>query len=139
LDLDEKSPTGAALTEDSVDLLDELMDSSDDDFDLSDSEQMLDELLTDDDEQPSVESSDDLSDGTELFDELLEIEQSSLSSEQDNADLSVDPDDLLAEFGLDNDIPEQTPAQDELNSSLDESFDLDTLMPEPEPEPEPEP
>ncbi|MGL6316236.1 FimV/HubP family polar landmark protein [Vibrio sp. WXL103] len=113
--LDEQELIG--VDQESTDLLDELVASSEQDLDLSDSEQMLDELLSEDDESwaDTLLNGDDasLSDGTELFDELLEIEQSSVDqTEQPSVEL---------------DAPSRAPEHDSLaeqNSELSTEIDL---------------
>lgn len=113
--LDEQELT--SIDQESTDLLDELVASSEQDLDLSDSEQMLDELFSEDDESwaDTLLNGDDdhLSDGTELFDELLEIEQSSVSQTQQPS--------------VEIDTPSRTPEQDPLaeqTSELSTEIDL---------------
>ena len=122
------------LSENSTELLDELFDapgsSDDSELDLEDNTALLDELISDDgDDVASADVSDDIEvseDSTALLDELLE------DAEKEFGEMSTDPDDLLAEFGIEPQTGEGSIGDE---SELDENSTdlLDELLSEDEP------
>ncbi|WED25814.1 hypothetical protein L3V77_12255 [Vibrio sp. DW001] len=124
------------LSENSTELLDELFDapesSDDSELDLEDNTALLDELISDDGDDvasASADASDDIEvseDSTALLDELLE------DAEKESGETSTDPDDLLAEFGIEPQAGEGSIGEE---SELDENSTalLDELLSEDEP------
>ncbi|UGA53955.1 FimV/HubP family polar landmark protein [Vibrio sp. VB16] len=122
------------LSENSTELLDELFDASgssdESELDLEDNTALLDELISDDgDDVANADVSDDIEvseDSTALLDELLE------DAEKEFGEMSTDPDDLLAEFGIEPQSGEGSigdePELDENSTDL-----LDELLSEDEP------
>ncbi|MFC1234284.1 FimV/HubP family polar landmark protein [Vibrio sp. F74] len=120
------------LSENSTELLDELFDapesSDDSELDLEDNTALLDELISDDGDDVAS-ASDDIEiseDSTALLDELLE------DAEKESGEMSTDPDDLLAEFGIEPQAGEGSIGEE---SDLDENSTdlLDELLSEDEP------